>query len=348
MISHNPYTLLFGQEPANIIPRRNETAAILSSFLGDFPTQQVYMITGIRGSGKTVLMTEVSRQIREKDEWVVIELNPERSLLEDLATKLNSDQTLVQIFRNAKINLSFFGIGIDISGTSPVTNIETAIQKMLETLQKKGKRILLTIDEAYSTPSMKEFVHSFQIFIRQNLPVFLLMTGLYHNIDTLQNEKGLTFLYRAPKIELQPLSIRTIAQNYQDTFQLDKSSAAAMAAMTKGYSFAFQVLGYLTWEAEGKFQNVISEYQRYLADYAYDKIWSELSDTDRKIAYGIASTPSTKVADIRTTLQIDTNHFNPYRKRLIRKGILNGNLYGNVEFTLPFFKEYILENYYPQ
>ena len=77
--------------------------------------------------------------------------------------------------------------------------------KGLESLKKNGKRVLIAIDEVTSTPCMREFVHSFQMFVRQDLPVFLIMTGLYQNIDLLQNEKGLTFLYRAPKITLSPL-----------------------------------------------------------------------------------------------------------------------------------------------
>ncbi|MBR3317729.1 MAG: hypothetical protein IKG21_07965 [Atopobiaceae bacterium] len=35
---------------------------------------------------------------------------------------------------------------------------------------------------------MRVFAASFQVFLRQNLPVFLLMTGLYENINELQNE----------------------------------------------------------------------------------------------------------------------------------------------------------------
>ncbi|MBQ7370412.1 MAG: hypothetical protein IJW67_00775 [Blautia sp.] len=67
------------------------------------------MITGVRGCGKTVLMTEVTKKIKQLHNWIVVELNPERNLLEDLATKLNSDHNLAQLFSNAKINLSFFG-----------------------------------------------------------------------------------------------------------------------------------------------------------------------------------------------------------------------------------------------
>ena len=41
---------------------------------------------------------------------------------------------------------------------------------------------------------------------------------------------------------------------------------------------------------------------------------------------------------------METNQFNPYRKRLIKKGILSGEMRGYVYFTLPLFEDYVLEN----
>lgn len=98
---------------------------------------------------------------------------------------------------------------------------------------------------------------AFQIFIRHDLPVFLLMTGLYENIYELQNAKTLNFLYRAPKIALGPLNIGAIASNYATIFQKNREEAMQMAALTDGYSFAFQTLGYLTWNADGDYVSVM-------------------------------------------------------------------------------------------
>ena len=38
------------------------------------------------------------------------------------------------------------------------------------------------------------------------------------------------------------------------------------------------------------------------------------------------------------------NMFSVYRDRLLRKGILNGEVRGKLEFALPFFDEYVLEH----
>ena len=344
-MKQNPYSLLFGKEPMQEIPRTADEDLVLSSFCADPSPQQVFILTGVRGSGKTVLMSGISKEIKARKGWEVFELNPERNLLEDFASKMGNRHDLAGIFRKAEINLSFFGIELGIGGSLPLADAEIAVSRMLESLKNAGRRVLVTIDEVSSTPQMREFIHAYQIFIRNDLPVYLLMTGLYESVDTLQNEKSLTFLYRAPKIRLEPLSVRTIASRYRDTFDLDQAAASEMAAMTRGYPFAFQVLGYFTWKKEGNYQEAAEEYKQYLYDYSYDKIWAEMSLEDRRIAHAAALSEDGKIAGIRSHLGIDTNHFNPYRKRLIRKGVLNGEQYGYVRFELPYFREYVLENY---
>jgi hypothetical protein len=41
---------------------------------------------------------------------------------------------------------------------------------------------------------------------------------------------------------------------------------------------------------------------------------------------------------------METNQFNPYRARLIRKGIVDGSLRGYVSFALPLFERYVIEH----
>lgn len=340
----NPFTLTFGKSPLEPVERPVQTNEIIDAFTADPVNQQMFIITGVRGSGKTVMMSEIAHRLREKDDWIVIELNPATDLLLNMLSKLNSNATCSSIIKAAKINLSFFGFGAEIEGSTPITDAETAIIAILERIHKKGKRLLITIDEITNNEYMHVFASSFQIFVRQDLPVFLLATGLYENIDELQNEKNLTFLYRAPKIQLKPLNQQAIVTKYQNIFEIDTPKASEMAKLTRGYPFAFQVLGYLTWNNHGDYKSIINEYMQYLSEFVYDKIWSELSLKDRQVAIGIAKVPDGKILDIRNLLDMETNEFNPYRKRLIKKGILSGETRGYVSFTLPLFPEYVLEN----
>jgi len=343
---NNPYSIIFGSEPDQMISRITQREQVLRSFQAKTLSQMVYMITGVRGMGKTVFMTEIADQLRKQSEWIVVELNPERDMLTELASKLSSEHKLAKIFKAAKINLSAWGFGLEVSGTVPITDIDTALERMLESLKKEGKKILITIDEVTNSRQMKVFAGSFQIFLRRKLPLCLLMTGLYENIHSLQNEKNLTFLYRAPRIDLKPLNIGNIASSYKRVFDLDDEASLSMARLTNGYSFAFQVLGYFTWENNCIFDDSVFDlYKQYLDDYVYEKIWSELTRTDRKILYALAQTPSGRVSDVRELAGMTTNNFNPYRQKLIKKGLLNGDEWGYIRFVLPLFDRYVLENY---
>ena len=340
----NPFSLSFGKEPLSLISRDIQNEDILNSFNAENPGYQVCMITGVRGSGKTVAMTTIANTLRSDKKWVVVDLNPELDLLHQLAAELSNRKELLELFKDAKINLSFLGFGLEIDGEPPITDIVVATRRMLEKLTKSGKRILVTVDEASSTKQFREFASQFQIFMREDLSVFLLMTGLYENIAELQDNKNLTFLYRAPKLELKPLNSALVANEYKEIFSLSDDDAIAMAKLTKGYPFAYQVLGYLCWSKSKPWSDVLPEFDAYLESYVYEKMWSELSPKDQEIVTAMCKAETSKVEDIRSTADIDSNLFNVYRKRLIRRGLIESTAYGCVEFTLPRFKEFVLRN----
>ena len=341
---NNPFTLDFGREPNEIIPRISAMEDLVSAFTAERPSQHIAMVSGIRGSGKTVFMTSVCREIAQEKDWVVAELSPEQDLLQGLISRLGNDHKLSGIFQRTQINLSYFGIGLKVEGSAPISDPGIALERILESLKKHGRRLLIAIDEVVNNQFVRIFASEFQILLRKDLPIFLLMTGLYENIRALQDEKTLTFLYRAPRIALQPLNIGIMTDSYQRIFNLPREEALRMARETKGYSFAFQVLGYFTWLYDSDPDRVRSLYRQYLEEFVYEKVWAEMSPQDRKVASAIARVPDGNIREIRQLLGMETNQFNPYRMRLIRKGVVNGDEYGILKFTLPLFEQFILEN----
>lgn len=347
---NNPFTLSFGKKPLQYVSRISQTQKIIEEFNAPEPSNQIYMITGVRGAGKTVMMTGITNELRKSDEWVVVELNPTRDLLQSLAAKLYSMPEMHAHFLQKKIDFSVLGIGVSIENATPVTDIENAIELMLGELQKRQKRLLISIDEAANSEPMKIFVSAFQIFIRQEFPLFLLMTGLYENIHNLQNNQSLTFLYRAPKMILEPLNYTAVRKQYMNIFQLDIEAAGEMANLTKGYPFAFQVLGYLYWEYKDRkhsetllLKDILPEYDQYLEEYVYSKIWSEASQKDQEVLAKIALGGETSVKNIRERIGMNSSQFSIYRDRLKNKGILDTRTYGHVSFALPRFAEFVQE-----
>lgn len=341
----NPYTLMFGREPLQTIPRAVLINDIVSKLTSEPYSPNLYMVSGLRGCGKTVFMTEISKEVKKDEEWVVIELNSSGDLLTDLAAALASENYLAQMFKTAKINLSFFGIGLEVEGSVAISNIQTALTKMLDTLKKHNKKLLVCIDEVTVTNEMKLFAGAFQIFIRQDLPISMIMTGLHKNIDSLKNTENLTFLYRAPRIELPPLNMGSIAANYRNVLGVSHEASLEMAKITRGYSFAFQVLGYYTWEDTNRdYRSALPLVRNYLEDSVYVKIWSELSQSDRLFMKNVVNSGSGKAEVIKQLMKIDNSKYSVYRSRLIKTGILDGDKHGYLSVTLPMFEEFVRDN----
>ena len=61
---NNPFTLSFGKKPVQYISRIAQTERIIGDFTAEESPNQIYMITGVRGSGKTVMMTNIASEIR--------------------------------------------------------------------------------------------------------------------------------------------------------------------------------------------------------------------------------------------------------------------------------------------
>lgn len=331
------------RKPVQYVSRIVQINRIIEDYEAVPAVNQIYMVTGVRGSGKTVMMTNIADILSKRDDWIVVELNATRDLLQSLASRLYAVPRLHDCFLKAKLDFSAFGLGVSIENAAPVTDVEDMVAKMLDQLQKLGKRLLITIDEVVYSEQMKVFASAFQIFMRQEYPIFILMIGLYENIYELQNNKSLTFLYRAPKIILEPLNLTAVRQHYKNIFELEEEKAERMAALTRGYPFAFQVLGYLYWEHRDTMtlDEILPEYNQYLKEYVYSKIWSEISEKDKEILQVLAVSGEIKVKNLREKLGLASEQFSVYRERLKRKGVIDTRQYGMVLMALPRFEEFI-------
>ena len=88
----NPFTTTFSKAPENTYIDTDKTTEILENFKYDNPSESVYKITGVRGSGKTVILAKIEERLRSEDYkklgWIVLDLNPSRDMLQQMAAML--------------------------------------------------------------------------------------------------------------------------------------------------------------------------------------------------------------------------------------------------------------------
>lgn len=342
MAKNNPFTLTFGKSPNEIISRYELVNEIITAFKSNTPVSHAYLIEGIRGSGKTVLMTSIEKEIAKEKDWLVIDLNSTQDLLSDFAMRLvDSCKKLSDIIKKG-FSFSVAGFGLGLNGDSQNRDNVSIICELLESLKKKNKKVFITIDEVVSGENMKYFASEFQILLRKDYPVFLLMTGLYENIYSIQNDPALTFLLRTPKINLEPLSLSQITKTYQNIFNIDIELAKKLAKITKGYAFAFQALGLLYYDYRDSLplDKILLKFDDLLDDFVYRKIWEGLSEQDKNVLLAITDS-KIQVSEVCKKINMTSSTFSKYRERLLNRGIIRAPQHGYVEIILPRFVEVI-------
>ena len=348
----NPFTTTFSKNSENTYISTDQTPEILENFSYEQPSESVYKITGVRGSGKTVILARIESELRNEENketgWLVFDLNPARDMLSQLASMLANEGfgKNATKSKNIGINAEIHGFGAGISFSNEKENsffdIGTAIDGMLQTAMAKGKKILIGIDEVSRTQEMIEFASEYGRWLRAAYPVYLVCTGLYENIMEVSNVKNLTFFRRATTVQTSALNMVKMAEMYRRQLNIDIDEARKMARLTKGYAYAFQELGVLYFKKKKteSLDDLIPEFKAELFSYSYEKIWEELTETDRFLLRLLTEKSEYKREEILELMGEKAGNYSMYRDRLLKRGILESRR-AYVSLALPFFADYI-------
>ena len=350
---NNPFNPSFGRVPAVFLNRGQLINNVIQELDNPNSPYKVSIVYGMRGVGKTTFLTEVSKRIVEKPDWIAVDL---------AMGSMKAGNEFQKAFESIKgVNFSAFGLQLSANISKPTfSTYQGILTNMFDKLKKKGIKVLITLDEVKSNSELKAFAGYYQLLNRQDYPVALMMTGLPENISELQNEDVMTFLLRGKRIALSALNLAQVEISYNNVFkksgyQVTEDILSKMALMTMGYSYAFQLLGYLVWNAakenkvidQSLLDEIKPEYLVELDQNTYTKIFSSLSPQDKKFVLAMAQSSKHRVSikEIRERLNRPSNFVANYRRRLLDDQVIKSTNYGEVAFTLPFFKEYVLRQY---
>ena len=303
---NNPFNPSFGKVP-NIFLDRTHAVTKLSNELQDPNSPyQTTLIYGVRGVGKTSLLTDIGNKMSAKKNWLVVNLATNYNVLQTLIDSIcqkSSPEIKRLLDKIEGIKLSAFGIQFEYHPQELTeTNYQILLENILDKLQTKNISLLVTIDEVDPTPEIKNFISLYQLLIRENYQISLIMTGLPNKLSELQNDDVLTFLLRSARMQLSSLDLLSIKHSYQDTFAkkgiaISDDVLVAMVKKTKGYAYSFQLLGYLLWEIADKkitfatLEQIQGEYLATLSRNVYYKVLQELSPVDHSFVIAMAKAP---------------------------------------------------------
>ena len=350
----NPFTTTFSKAPEYTYIATPKTDEILENFSYENPTESVYKITGVRGSGKTVILAKIEEELRseynKEKGWLVLDLNPNRDMLWQIAAMLHKEGFGKKDIKNRSINISATvlgnggGIGYSAEKEDIFFDIGVEIEEMILQAKETEKRILIGIDEVSKTTEMIRFASEYGRWLRANYPVYLVCTGLYENIQEVSNVKNLTFFRRATTIKTEPLNTIRMTEMYKSKLNVDSSDARSMAKITKGYAYAFQKLGALYFKKRSmeSLEDILSELKTELFAYSYEKIWEEMTQADRLLASILIEKEEYKREEVLRLMGEQAGNYSVYRDRLIKRGVLTARQ-AYISFALPFFADYIKE-----
>mgnify|MGYP004443000691 CR=1 FL=1 len=361
----NPFIVNPARVPSNYIDRISLTDSVISAFTQGESEYAKYIV-GVRGTGKTVMMNYICNKLEEAD-FVCVKMNPMGDLYDSAISGLKTDKSVLSAFN---INLEVetpdndlwghllpsikAGIKMDVSKQNAADK-EVILRELVKELTKRNIKVLFAIDEIYKCDNLAMFALTMQTMVGEGSKAYLLMTGLPDNVRLVQRDKRCSFLARIMEVWTSPLSDFSVSNSYMNIFGIDRHDAKVLASYVKGYSYAYQLLGYILWDE--KPESILNEerklnqrvYMRFLEGLfsaQYDLIWDELTPNERLVMKGIAAAPTDKTEDIIVASGLEAGSYNQTREGLYRKkDLIDCSTHGRVEFTLPSFDEYVRFKY---
>jgi type II secretory pathway predicted ATPase ExeA len=354
----NPFSPKFGSRPHLFVGRDGIIEDFVQGLADSDDLHQNTIITGIRGSGKTAILSAV-REMLDKNRYLVVDVTSRDGMLVSIIDecihnggKWLSDWTDgINSFAVGALGFSF---GLTRKESTVTHGFRYAITKMLDELMKKNITTVFLIDEVHNkTQDMQEFAATYQHLVRENKDVALLMAGLPDAIHDMLNDRVLTFLRRAHRVYLKNINVELVKTAYADEFETGGMSFSAKALneaaiATEGYPYLLQLLGYFIWKADKKRidTNTVNRAVNYarmeLFQNIHDLVFHSLSARDREFLVAMAKDErESRFGDLAARLNMRSGTASRYRQRLIDAGVIYSSSYGNLAFTLPFMHEYL-------
>ncbi|MBR1524205.1 MAG: hypothetical protein IJ641_07105 [Lachnospiraceae bacterium] len=350
-MTQNPFTHTYGSAGQAYIDMGWAEKAT-SNFDFETPSEYVYKIIGVRGSGKTVVLSDIIRYYRKQENidkgWLVYDLSSARDPLHTLVAFLakekfsGSKKKSISLSANATLGILSGGINTAQPSTDNYYDDEVELDVLLDRAISNGKRILVCIDDIAKSDAVVAFCSVFAKYIRAEKPVYLVCTGLFSNMESIGRVRNLTFFKRAETIEVRSLSEVSMTMKYKKLLDLSSEKARELAKITRGYAYGYQVLGslYFNKKTNESLKDLMDDFDERLFSQSYEKIWEELREGERKLIHIMLDYH--KREDI--LLQMDApGNYSEYRNSLIRGGVIHESRRGEIAFSLPRFEEYVRE-----
>ena len=355
----------FGNRPSYLVGRGN----VISTFISGLEQEpgnrdRAMLMLGQRGSGKTVLLWELADRARKLGFVVATPTVASEDMLERIVEKIQeAGEPYANKRRIPKLtsgSLSVFGFSAGLEFTRDVQETKSfqfKLTQLARKLTEQGHGILILIDELQAnSPEIRQLVTAYQELVGEGLNVALVMAGLPGAVSATLNDRVLTFLNRARKVTLEPLSVGDVDAYYQRAFEelgLDIPSDLRLdaARATQGSPYMLQLIGYNIANRcqTGKHvtpEQVDGAIEASKVDFENDVCETTLAAlSDQDVAFLAAMTDDeggvSRISNVAERMSVTPDYAQKYRRRLIDAGVIEQARRGYVRFAVPYMADYL-------
>ncbi|MDR1014661.1 MAG: ATP-binding protein [Coriobacteriales bacterium] len=356
-LAANPFHPQFGKRPEYFIGRDYIVRDFLCGLDNPNDPNRVTVVSGIRGSGKTALLTDV-RDTLDSKRFAVVDVTAGPHFLQSVLDQLQADSPSAKrhvIGLNA--GALGFSVGVATSVKEPEHGFRYHLTSLANELKSDGRGIVFLVDEVHrANDEMRELVITYQHLMRENHDVALLMAGLPQSVSSVLNDKILTFLHRSNRVFLSGVDAMLTEDLFRRVFEkaevgITEETAAMAAKATCGFPYLIQLLGYYLWKGKGEALSRLDVERALLNSKAdlfrniHALIMRELSAKDQAFLFAMAeSGSSVSMAEMAARLQVSSGYAAKYRLRLIESGVVKATGRGIISFDVPYMQEYLLRH----
>lgn len=373
----NPYTPGAGVMPGYLAGRDDiiqDGKDSIYSLMNGYPRQPI-IYYGLRGVGKTVLLTALKEYaIKEGVLAFHFEIQEKVSLINDIIlsanqtlSKISKVEKIKNIFEVAKNSLQSFTLTYTTGENSISVEMNKKLSEMmlqsnlvelllnLGRLAKESKNtIIYFIDEIqYAKQNELEALITAQHRINQErLPITIIAAGLPKILVNMTESK--TYAERMfAFVEISSLEYKDAKNaivNPGKPFDITYTEEALkeIYQITEGYPYFIQQFCYLISKKYKDIDlNIVNEMKSIFfkeLDKSFFKVrFDKCTPREKEFMFAMANCgelPCT-VANVAHILNKDLKSISPIRARLINKGLIYATRYGEIDFTVPKFDEFL-------
>ncbi|MEJ0027410.1 MAG: ATP-binding protein [Rhizomicrobium sp.] len=357
----------------------DDVEVALARVIAGRPSQGMFL-TGLRGVGKTVLLNEFLR-IAQKEGYVVdfIEAPENRALAELLAPSLRQALLKISVLEKAKdvadralgvlksftLSMKIGEVQVALSnkaviGTADSGDLERDLPDLFlaagEAAKANGTGIALLIDEIQylSQTDLAALIVATHRVAQRNLPIIVIGAGL----PLLPALSGDAKSY-AERLFTYPIigaleardARRAITEPARDlNVEYTDDALEEIVRTTAGYPYFVQAWGSVVWDLAPQspitlddVKNASAEATRKLDESFFRVRLDRVTDSEKRYLRAMAELGSGpyKTADIAAFFKKKGASFGPVRDSLIKKGMIYSPRYGEIDFTVPLFDQFM-------